>query len=242
MRLSREGIFPLASTSNKTGWTFPGTIQGEGKLAGTTSLFLRLQGCNLRCAWQQDNGTFTQCDTAHSWECNDGFEMETDEIANTITDCIAKHPINHIVITGGEPFLQAGELATLMRLLKSQANPHITIETNGTIFDKEVAINADLLSISPKTDCHDTVKHLISNAKDYQLKFVVSRYEDEERVTSFVSKLQKTDADSILIMPMGFTLETLRQTAPIAAKIAVHKGWRYTPRLHIDIWGNREGV
>lgn len=156
--LSRDGVFPRQKDTKphskySTGFSFPGTIQGEGKWAGTPSLFVRLQGCNLRCVWSAKDSSPCLCDTAYaSFASNaEAQRASADEISDIICQNAASN-IRHVVITGGEPLLQAAELLPLMNLLHSHGFI-ITIETNGTLFSpavKSVVEKCHLLSISPK--------------------------------------------------------------------------------------------
>ncbi|MBM4296158.1 MAG: 7-carboxy-7-deazaguanine synthase QueE [Deltaproteobacteria bacterium] len=80
------------------------SIQGEGRLAGVPSIFIRTSGCNLRCRW---------CDTPYtSWQA-DGTIWSVEKIIGEV----AKHPTRHVVITGGEPLL-APEISELSRRLR----------------------------------------------------------------------------------------------------------------------------
>src|SRR3990170_1963985 len=108
------------------------SIQGEGRLTGTPSVFVRASGCNLRCCF---------CDTPYaSWQ-PEGQDYAVDEIIAEVEewDC------RHVVITGGEPMLLA-ELIPLCRELRRRGR-HITIETAGTLY---LPVACDLMSISPK--------------------------------------------------------------------------------------------
>src|SRR2546430_7022976 len=68
------------------------SIQGEGKLVGMPSVFVRASGCNLRCTW---------CDTPYaSWQ-PEGSETSIAQILEQA----AAYPANHIVLTGGEPMI-----------------------------------------------------------------------------------------------------------------------------------------
>ena len=109
------------------------SIQGEGQLVGLPSVFFRTSYCNLRCIW---------CDTPYtSWQPED----KDISVEDAVTAILA-YNCPQVVITGGEPFMQAKELTGLCQQLHQQGQ-HITIETNGTLFQQ---VEADLLSISPK--------------------------------------------------------------------------------------------
>ena len=156
--LAEEGVFPITfdiegrklSVKPATGFNIPGTIQGEGKLAGMPSLFLRTSGCNLRCMWTLPDGSISLCDTPHaSFDTVGSFQMETEELAKLIFHNLKG--INHLVISGGEPLMQARELTTLVETLKNKkADLHITVETNGTYFVESFFRTVDLISVSPK--------------------------------------------------------------------------------------------
>src|ERR1700722_14583974 len=108
------------------------SLQGEGLLTGTASVFVRVSGCNLRCWF---------CDTPYaSWQ-PEGDDLGVEEIFDQIS--LLGH--EHVVLTGGEPMLFA-ELIPLAALLRA-AGKHITIETAGTLY---LPVHCDLMSISPK--------------------------------------------------------------------------------------------
>src|SRR5438046_2527311 len=94
------------------------SVQGEGKLAGVPSVFIRTSGCNLRCHW---------CDTPYASWNPEGTEL----IVADILKEVARHPTRFCVVTGGEPMIAKGirELLTSLR----SAGKHITIETAATI-------------------------------------------------------------------------------------------------------------
>ncbi len=108
------------------------SIQGEGILAGVPSVFVRLSGCNLRCAW---------CDTPYaSWNPEGDYKM----LGSIIADVRRRWP-SHVVVTGGEPMI-ADKIVELTKGLKD-IDLHVTIETAGTVYKPVVC---DLMSISPK--------------------------------------------------------------------------------------------
>ncbi|MGC1272056.1 MAG: 7-carboxy-7-deazaguanine synthase QueE, partial [Planctomycetaceae bacterium] len=108
------------------------SIQGEGGLAGTPSVFVRTSGCNLRCWF---------CDTPYtSWEPERTRRDWRDVLDEALSiDC------RHVVVTGGEPLLQP-EVVPLTEALH-EAGRHITVETAGTVY---LPVAADLISLSPK--------------------------------------------------------------------------------------------
>jgi len=123
--------------------------QGEGRLTGTPSVFVRTSGCNLRCDF---------CDTPFtSWK-PEGSQQSASEVFTAVlqtaadqlpprADCPddSDEPAAHVVLTGGEPML-AKEVESLCEQLNERGF-HITIETAGTL-DRQ--LSCDLMSISPK--------------------------------------------------------------------------------------------
>lgn len=215
------------------------SIQGEGSLVGVPSFFIRTSGCNLRCSW---------CDTPYtSWQ-PEGVDMELDRIL----DEVRAHPARHVVVTGGEPMI-APEILPLTGRLRD-AGLHITIETAGTVFHP---VACDLMSISPKlanstpegpfAAQHERLRiqtpvlaELIARY-DYQLKFVIARADDLGEVRELVDSLG-ADCDRVILMPEGTEPDRLRERAVWLAEICKAEGFRYSPRLHVDLYGNRRGV
>ena len=106
------------------------SLQGEGFNTGTASVFIRLSGCNLRCAF---------CDTQHQ----EGKLMSLQEIVDEVN----KYPIAPLVVlTGGEPSLFINE--AFVAELKQMTEKRIAIETNGT---RPLPSNLDWVTLSPKT-------------------------------------------------------------------------------------------
>ena len=110
------------------------SIQGEGQLVGLPSVFFRTSYCNLRCIW---------CDTPYtSWQPED----KDISVEDAVTAILA-YNCPQVVITGEEPFTQAKELTSLCQQLQ-QGSLHITIATNGTLFE---SVEADLHINQPQT-------------------------------------------------------------------------------------------
>jgi 7-carboxy-7-deazaguanine synthase len=220
------------------------SLQGEGRLIGVPSVFIRISGCNLRCAW---------CDTPYtSWE-PEGRPLRIDEIIQEV----AKYPSRFVVITGGEPFL-APEIAELTQALK-QSGAHITIETAATIFK---SVSCDLLSMSPKlanstpwkkqqgrfAKMHEarrldlTVIEKFLDSYQCQIKFVVERPADFDEVCGILAKLDRVDPNRVLIMAQGTTSRQIQSKARWIVELCKKFGFGYTPRLHVDLYGNRRGT
>ncbi len=215
------------------------SIQGEGSLVGVPSFFIRTSGCNLRCAW---------CDTPYASWNPEGTELSLGEIVNEVK----AHPTRHVVVTGGEPMIAPEVLPLTHRL--HELGLHITIETAGTIF-KPVA--CDLMSISPKLSNstpkdrwaaqHDRLRiqtdvlFELMERYDYQLKFVIKKREDVDEARELVETLN-ADPQRVILMPEGTDPDVLRERSVWLAEICKQEGFRFSPRLHVDLYGNRRGV
>ena len=80
------------------------SIQGESTLSGFPFIFIRFQGCNLRCRY---------CDTKGSLDTSSGKEMSISEILSEIN----KYKCKNVLVTGGEPLQQKVELIELLNIL-----------------------------------------------------------------------------------------------------------------------------
>lgn len=94
------------------------SIQGEGKLAGEPSFFIRVSGCNLRCAW---------CDTPYASWAPEGARRSIDDLLAEAR----RSGMERIVLTGGEPLIFP-QITDLCRGLM-RAGLHVTVETAGTV-------------------------------------------------------------------------------------------------------------
>jgi len=229
------------------------SLQGEGKLAGVPSVFVRTSGCNLRCWF---------CDSYHtSWEpTGDWYGVDA------VVEAVRGYDADHVVLTGGEPMIHDASVDLLERL--ADLGYHTTVETNGTIY-RDAPI--DLASVSPKlgsstptperdpkgdgewADRHEDrrldVEALGALVETYetQLKFVVTGPDDMAEVERLVERVRgAADApvadESVLLMPEGTTRAELAHTRETVADLAVEYGYRYTPRLHVDLWNDAPGT
>jgi len=208
----------------------------------------------------------TGCDSYASWDPR--FKhlspmLSTDSIADKIMDLLPNNRWcdEHLVITGGEPLLGwQRSYPSLLSHEKMQSLQELTFETNGTQmltsesreFFTEWAKNrtkhALTFSVSPKLSSSgeawdNAIKpEVIAQYKLYgfvYLKFVVSTLEDVQEAEEAVNEYKKRGFDGpIYLMPVGGTFEVYNSNARKVAEMAMNKGWRYSARLHCDIFKN----
>jgi 7-carboxy-7-deazaguanine synthase len=216
------------------------SVQGEGSLVGVPSVFVRTSGCNLRCVW---------CDTPYTSWNPEGEHLTLDEI---IARAVEYPAARHVVLTGGEPMIAPGivELSIDFR----RRGYHITIETAGTVF---APVACDLMSISPKLANStpegpfraqherlrrnpETLRQLISQF-DYQLKFVIAEESDLDEVRELAAEIE-APAGKIILMPEGVDEKNLSDRGAMVAELCKRFGYRFSPRLHVHLYGNRRGT
>jgi 7-carboxy-7-deazaguanine synthase len=236
-------VLTLATTSPGEPEIFA-SLQGEGPSAGWPSVFVRLSNCNLACAW---------CDTAYTWRFTGpgAFERKAEQVvlseAETAARIIALGG-NRLVVTGGEPLLQAPALARLLSLLPAM---HIEVETNGTVAPPP-ALDALVhqYNVSPKL-AHSgnpailalIPQRLAAFAADPRafFKFVVAVPEDVAEVLA-LAEAHAIPRERLFLMPEGTDSATLRTRARWLAEICAREGLRLSDRLHIHLYGDTRGT
>lgn len=118
------------------------SIQGEGKYAGVPQVFVRMAGCNLKCAW---------CDSTHARDSVPGHFMEMEPLQVwSVVEGIYRGA-HSVSITGGEPLVNVEFLVEFLEILKiSKVKTYL--ETNGTLPEKlkQVIDNVDIISMDVK--------------------------------------------------------------------------------------------
>ncbi len=218
------------------------SIQGEGKLSGVPSVFVRASGCNLRCTW---------CDTPYaSWD-PEGADVPIDEIVQQVKSFNTRH----VVLTGGEPMIMP-DIPSLASALKVLGH-HVTIETAATVYKP---LPVDLASVSPKLSnstpwerdggrfaaAHEhqrinvpVIQQFIDGSPDVQLKFVVRDERDLGEIHALLGQLQGWDPSDVLLMPEGTDAATLDGRAGWLVGVCKSTGFRYCQRLHVYLFGHQ---
>jgi len=162
------------------------SIQGEGKQIGRPTVFIRLSGCNLRCAW---------CDT--SYALDGGKPMTVEQIIAKVKE----FNLLSVCITGGEPMIQLKPLKELVKELKL-VGYQITLETNGTFYDEWLFSAVDCVSMDVKPPSSgeksnvDLLKKL--SLKD-QVKIVIADDKDYD----FAKEVLTKTSVEVILQPLG---------------------------------------
>ena len=220
------------------------SIQGEGLLTGTESVFVRAGGCNLRCRF---------CDTPFTSWHPEGDDLSVDEILAEA----ARFDCKHVVLTGGEPMLFA-EAVPLTAAWRREGR-HVTIETAGTL---DLPVHADLMSISPKmsnstppaerdprwhrrherTRIAPEVLRRLTADYPYQLKFVVDAEPAVDEIEGLLPQLPHVDRGRALLMPPGGAAAELAARGEWLRPLCRARGFRFCPRKHIEWFGAVRGT
>lgn len=189
-------------------------IQGEGYLVGMPMLFIRLSGCNLNCEY---------CDS--KYHNSDGKEIGT----KNLMCIILQSDKQYVCWTGGEPTLQIHDIS---EVIKATIAKHHTLETNGTQrgFDTSVFHH---ITISPKDE---------STAKYWQLR--IDNAIEENITVKVVTDLQTTNRGLLkyadYLMPLTtFNKQEDEQIKRRVWDYCIKHNFKYSPRLHIDLWGRK---
>ena len=227
------------------------SLQGEGPSAGKPCAFIRLSRCNLACHW---------CDTAYTWRFTGDNRphrsgLAYDRAANQVTlseedaaTRIAALGKPRLVITGGEPLLQAPALARMLALLPGMA---IEIETNGTVAPPP-ALDALVhqYNVSPKL-AHsgnpadlalipERLAHWAAEPRAF-LKFVIAEPSDVEEVLGLASQFA-IPRERIYLMAEGTDPATLASREHWLAQLCLDNNLTLSKRLHIELYGDTRGT
>jgi len=218
---------------------------------GRPVAFLRLSRCNLACTW---------CDTAYTWHfegdnrphrSGETYERKANQVTlseEDVAERIAALDKPRLVITGGEPLLQAGNLGEMLKLLPEM---EVEVETNGTVdppgsFD----IRVDQYNVSPKlahsgnpADLALPEKMLDRWATDERaiFKFVIAQPADLDEVLALARK-HGIVSKRIWLMAEGTDPATLYGREKWLAPLCVENNLTLSKRMHIELFGDTRGT
>lgn len=227
---------------------------------GIPAVFIRTSLCNLHCIW---------CDTDYTWNwtgtrfphLNDnrpGYQ-KFDKKAWTIelrADALVRHvrtfPCRNIILTGGEPMLQQQVLASFLHQLRLiDPDYRVEVETNGTLLPiAAFHEHVDQYNVSPKLENSNNPKKLrekpavyrfFANSPKAHFKYVIAQKRDLEEVRALIDTYG-IPPERVWLMPEGRTRQTLAKRRQWLVEVCKTHGYRYTDRLHIQIWGAKKGV
>ena len=207
------------------------TIQGEGVYTGVPAIFVRLQGCDVGCAW---------CDTKHTWEIDPAKKSDlilltnksnesdrwADSSAKEIVDEIKRlgYSANLIVITGGEPCMY--DLRELTQVLH-EFGFDIQLETSGTY---PVLVDAKTwVTLSPKVNMRGkkvVLKEALQRANE--IKHPVGTEKDIEQLDSLLAQLKSVKDKTICLQPIS---QKAKATA-LCMQICIERNWRLSVQMH----------
>lgn len=220
------------------------SLQGEGRLTGTRSYFVRVSGCHLHCGY---------CDTAYACAAEGGEARSVESLLeeSLAGDCL------HAVVTGGEPMLYPETVALTEGL--ARRGMHVTVETSGTLY---LPVTCDLMSISPKLSNSIPAPHFGPRRRrrheerrfvpevlarlmaeyETQLKFVIARPADCDEVLECLNRLSPVETGRVLLMPEGTELKRLEAIRRWLEPYCDIHGFTFCPRRHIEWFGTGRGV
>lgn len=193
------------------------SIQGESTYAGFPCVFVRLSGCNLRCAY---------CDTRYAYD--EGRILEIEEIIRRV----GIYRCSLVEITGGEPLLQKETPELIHRLRESKYK--VLIETNGSLdiglVDNRCVRIMDIKCPSSGENHRNDPANLNRLTAADEVKFVIGCRKDYEFAKQVLFQLRLLHGDEI---PVHFSPIYGRQNYRELAKWILKD--RLSVKLHLQL-------
>jgi 7-carboxy-7-deazaguanine synthase len=199
---------------------------------GTPSVFVRLQGCSIGCTW---------CDTKYSWNPGAGETTTLTAVLDTVRASRARN----VVVTGGEP-LEHAAFVPLVTALHGLGR-RIEVETAGTIAPPDAPVDQWNVSLKLRhSGVTDAVRLRSAPIAAFRgagawFKFVVADEADVAEVLA-IQSAHALPSERIVLMPLGMERSEQEARMPSVIEWAKLHDFRFTPRLHILLWGPKRGV
>jgi 7-carboxy-7-deazaguanine synthase len=233
------------------------SLQGEGPRQGRPSVFVRTSRCNLHCTW---------CDTPYTWNWRghgfvhaggdaQAFDPELESLtlpAAEVAELVLGFGCRNVVLTGGEPLLQARACAALLQVLRAR-DPGYTcdVETNGTLLpEPELDELVSLYVVSPKLENsgirsglrlrQEPLEHFAREPRAV-FKFVLG-HAGEAAEVALLAERHAIAKERIYLMPQANTAPRLRELGPEIAAACLRHGYHFSDRLHLHLFGAARGV
>lgn len=167
------------------------SIQGEGNFLGLPCIFVRTQGCNLKCEF---------CDTKETWgaDAEHVIDMSPIQVVGAV-QMIAEGNISLVVITGGEPCIQKDIQEVVDQLIV--AGFTVSMETNGT---QETPAGINWVTASPKPDANYNISPA---CRPNELKYVITEDFDDRLIIS--EGIRSAYAGKIWLQPDGYNMQAM---------------------------------
>ena len=210
------------------------SINGEGPRAGELAVFVRFQGCNLRCSY---------CDTSWANQPDCPFEEQTPQ---EIVRQILAAGVYNVTLTGGEPLLQP-EMPRLLALLDEQPSLRVEVETNGAVdLAPFCGAHRPVFTMDyklPFSGCEQAMRteNFSLLSADDTVKFVCGSVADLDRAAELIGQYQLTDRCHVYLSPVFGAI----QPADMVSYMIDHQlnEVRLQLQMHKFIWDpNKRGV
>lgn len=201
------------------------SIQGESSRVGLPTVFIRLTGCPLRCAW---------CDTEYAFQ--GGKSQLVDEIVAEATAT----GVRNVCVTGGEPLAQKSCMTLLSRLC--DAGFSVSLETSGALdisaVDARVSRIMDLKAPGSGESERNRIENIQHLTRHDEVKFVLADRRDYEWACSIINEHRLTERCDVLFSPVHGSLpaDTLADWV-IGDRLPV----RFQLQLHKILWQDARG-
>jgi 7-carboxy-7-deazaguanine synthase len=193
------------------------SLQGESSRAGLPTVFVRLTGCPLRCAW---------CDTEYAFHGGKAMKL------HAILDEVARHGAGYVCVTGGEPLAQKGCLELLEVLC--DAGYSVSLETSGALdvskVDRRVSKVMDLKAPASGESGRNRWENLAHLGRRDEIKFVLANESDYAWAKQVLAERRLERICPVLFSPVYASLSAttladwvLRDRLPVRMQVQLHK-------------------